>query len=156
MISANAYVEELRRRAEEILAENPKLIFEWQGDALAFPAVDPEGFEISVDPQDRGVIVFTALAFHTHFDGPPAQSVGEALALVRDLLSPDMRIRERRSKDKPYRWVLQRRAGKSWVAEAQTSLIVWQYFGHRSDRFYMNQQLPGRLSAAWLRSLPLR
>jgi hypothetical protein len=140
-----AYTGELRVQATSILAEHPEVVHQWSEDWLVFPPASPDGFEVSIDPEPHGVIVFTGVGVHVHVDGSPEEAVRDAIGLVRDLLSSDMRVRELRSGGQGYRWILERREASGWIGEAQTSLLFWNYFGQRSERIYQNSQLPGRL-----------
>ena len=62
--------------------------------------------------------------------------------------SRDMRIREIRSRGKPFRWFVESRNGPAWQVEAETGLLVFNYLGKRSERVYQNRQLPGRTHRA--------
>ncbi len=138
----------MHRQGESALESGPRVAHAWEaGDVLAFPAQSHDGFEVRIVPAGRELIVFTQ-GYHEHLSGKPSTIVEQALGLVRDLLSPDMRIRERRAGGSPYRWVLERRAATGWEREASTGLLFWNWFGRRSERIYQNHQLPGRLVAA--------
>lgn len=73
--------------------------------------------------------------------------VEDALGLVRDLLSPDMRVRELRAGRSAYRWFIEAFDGRTWKVEHMTGLLFWNYFGRRSEHIYQNAVLPGRLAA---------
>ncbi len=147
-VSVGAYAEEFRARASAILSTHPEVHHAWRQDGtLVFPASSPAGFEVTLQPEDGEVSVFTSCGFHEHFEGEPLQAATDALALTRDLLSPDMRVRELRAGGGAYRWVLERRTSGGWTAEASTGLFFWNWFGRRSERVYQNTQLPGRLLA---------
>jgi hypothetical protein len=143
--------QEFRRAAEAILAEHPKLRHELAADGsrLAFPRQDESGFDVEIFVDDQGLVV-QALGAHEHFEGGSASEAevcGRALGLVRDLLSPDMRLRELRAGTKGVRWTVESRAAEGWRAEGTTRLLFFNYFGRRSERVYQNHQLPGRMSA---------
>ncbi len=146
--------EAFRQQAEAALARYPRLVHEWQsepeGVRLRFPAADADGFEVKVVATSASIIVY-ALGAHEHFESgsePPARIAAAALGLVRDLLSPDMRIRERASASRPYKWFIESLRGTTWQLESQTGLLVFNYLGARSERTYQNRHLPGRLGSA--------
>lgn len=114
---------------------------------LRFPRVDDFGFDVDVCVGDREIVV-QALGAHEHFDlgnGTPSEVCASVLGLVRDLLSPAMRIREIRSHGRPFRWFVESLNGPEWQVEAETGLLIFNYFGSRSERVYQNRQLPGRM-----------
>lgn len=89
---------------------------------------------------------------HVHFDEhydpefyDTEELVDEALGMARDLLSPDMRIRELRAGNKPYRWFMEHSDGTRWHAVHVTGLLFWNYLGRRSEHIYQNHTLPGRM-----------
>jgi hypothetical protein len=141
-----------RRAVETVLSKHPDLPHELSADGarLRFPRRDESGFDVEVLVDEQGVVVH-ALGAHEHFAAgatPAAEICGRALGLVRDLLSPDMRIRETRAGAKPVRWTVESRAGQVWRPEGTTGLLFFNYFGRRSERVYQNHQLPGRMSDA--------
>jgi len=77
-------------------------------------------------------------------DRDPASFVRDALGLVRDLLSPGMRLRELRAAGRPYKWILEGRLSGQWHTEQTMALLIWNYFGVRSERIYQNAHLPER------------
>jgi hypothetical protein len=141
------------RQAREILARYPALAHRWEqhgnSQDLIFPASEPTGFDVTVSITPHGVIVI-ARGAHRHFESIQRQDVesaaAEALGMVRDLLSPDMRVREFCAAGSPYRWTLEINASDGWKATESTGLIFWNYFGRRSQQVFQNQTLPGRLS----------
>lgn len=91
-------------------------------------------------------LALRAGGFHTHFDDSDDAGalVRDAFGLVRDLLSPAMRLREWRAGNVPYRWVLEVQVADGWRSEQTMGLLFWNYFGRRSERVYQNRQLPAR------------
>ena len=74
-----------------------------------------------------------------------------ALGLARDLLSPAMRIRELRTGNKPYRWVMECYDSTGWRGEQETEFLDPNHLGRNhlgraSERVYPNRALPGRLA----------
>lgn len=146
------YPSELHEQFEQAIVAHPELSYRWEGDMLVFPSTSPTGFGIQIIAADDpgsidAVQVYTDTGIHQFFDGSPHEAVEDALGLVRDLLSPDMRIRECCANGKPYRWILERRAADGWHRESIMGLFFWNWFGRRSERVYQNTQLPGRLHA---------
>ncbi len=143
-----AYADELRSQARSILADHPDMPHHWRNDGLVFSGSDLDGFEVTLQPDGQGIVVLTGVGLHEHVEGAPAEAVRDALGLVRDLLSPDMRVRELRAGGRAYRWLLERRELDRWTCESQTGLLFWNYFARRSERVYQNRWLPGRLASA--------
>jgi hypothetical protein len=103
------FAEELRRQAAPILAEHPALTARWEdASCLLFPAAGPHGFEVRVAAGAHDVVVGCGPGGHEHFEGDPAQAVLGALGLARDLLSPDMRVRELLAGGRPCRRCMER------------------------------------------------
>jgi hypothetical protein len=149
---AESLRQEFRRLVEEIVGRHPTLPHELSADGshLRFPRQETSGFDIEVEVDEHGILV-QALGAHEHFQAgasPTGELCARALGLVRDLLSPDMRIRESRAGDKPVRWTVEARAGGEWRSEGQTGLLFFNYFATRTERIYQNRQLPGRLPGA--------
>jgi hypothetical protein len=141
------------RQAREVLARQPDLPHRWEqhgnDQELTFFASESTGFDVTVCFTPESVIVF-ARGAHRHFeliDGKDVESIAaEALGMVRDLLSPDMRVREYRASGSPYRWDIEIYTPDGWKTTESTGLILWNYFGRRSQQVFQNQILPGRLS----------
>ena len=143
-----------RQRAGEVLSLHSELSHRWKEDSstrgatLLFPKQQPGGFDVLVSAHEEQLTVSTEGA-HVHFDRAdqePEQIVEDALGLVRDLLSPDMRVRELHAGRTPYRWFIEAFDGETWRVEHVTGLLFWNYFGHRSEQIYQNDVLPGRLA----------
>ena len=142
-------------QARAALAGHPGLAHHWEVDgagcgSIHFPAA-PGGFEVAVEIEADQVTVHAGGA-HDHFECAPnepdvAAVAAAALGLVRDLLSPDMRVRELRAGERPYRVHIERRSGQGWAVESTTGLLVWNYFAARSERIYQNRHLAGRLAS---------
>jgi hypothetical protein len=121
---------------------------------LQFPASSEQGFEVVLQPNTHGITVFTSVGFHKHFKGPVPEVVQEALGFARDLLSPHTRLIEHWAGGGPYRWNLERRRlvfrldGRE-ESESElvsiTCLVLWNFFGRRTERIYQNAHLAGRL-----------
>jgi hypothetical protein len=138
-----------RGQAREVLGRHPEVPHTWSSDAceLHFPRADESGFDVIVDIGEEELTVH-AHGAHQHFparDGTAREEAEAALGLVRDLLSPDMRLRERLASGKPYLWMLEANRGLGWKKENLTGLMIFKYFGRRAERTYQNRWLPGRL-----------
>jgi len=112
---------------------------------LRFPPKDLNGFEVEVHVDSNGIVVF-GQGSHIHFDedGDPNMKVKNALALVRDMLSKNMKIVEYWAGKSPYKWKLQLFDGTKWQTEDHMCLFVFNYFGRRSKKILQNTQLPPR------------
>lgn len=139
----------LREYAAKTLEVFPSLSHRWAehalGLSLQFPAQAPKGFDVEVTADDRGFAVYAG-GFHTHFDeGEDAKvQVEQAFALARDLLSTGMRLRELCAGNQAYRWILEIASNEGWQTDEKMGLLIWNYFGRRSERVYQNDQLPPR------------
>jgi hypothetical protein len=116
---------------------------------LRFPPIDSTGFEVAIQVGDG--YIYVLMGNNHHSFSPTRESVdesmGAALGLARDLLSPDMRLRELRAGGMPYKWLVEARSGDGWQLEAETGLLFYNYFGRRTEHLFQNRQLPGRLVA---------
>ncbi|NJK93404.1 MAG: hypothetical protein HC904_17265, partial [Blastochloris sp.] len=97
--------------AKNVMEKYPQIRHAWSIDAdgdhciLDIPSSDPEGFPITVEVYPDEITVF-GQGTHAHFVlfGNHDSLIESVMGLVRDLLSPSMRIREHLSAGKPYRW----------------------------------------------------
>jgi len=143
------------RQAKEVLAEHPEIRHGWSIDddedhcILEIPEQCDGGFAVTAEVYPDEITV-AALGAHTHLVADPGaeEVVGRALGLVRDLLSPAMRIRERLASGEPYRWAFETYESGVWVVEEWSGFIFWNYFGKRSEKFYQNRLLPARPDAS--------
>ena len=101
----------LREEAAKALAGHPNLRHEWSNEGavvtLHFPPADARGFEVAIQAGEGYLYVLMGRN-HQPFDVDarnPRDAVTAALGLVRDLLSPNMRLRELRAAERPYRWL---------------------------------------------------
>ena len=148
--------DEFIKIAKEAISKYPELQHSWNMNAdgvscsLTFPKQNENGFEILIEVSPNQITVFTVGA-HQHFDSPEDSNetkIKTALALVRDLLSSDMRIRELRAGNSAYRWALESLHQNNWRRESSTGLLFWNYFGKRSEKIFQNYTLPTRLNKA--------
>ncbi|MCE5323304.1 hypothetical protein LLG46_08315 [bacterium] len=117
--------------------------------SLHFPKRSDDGFDITVEVFSNEIIV-SADGPHFHFDQveSPEDTVNDALGLTRDLLSPDMRILQKCTNGKPYKWSLQVLRNGTWHTEQTMGLLVFNIIGKRSERVFTNRLLPGRLNTS--------
>jgi len=141
--------------AKAALSETPQITHSWAIAAnearcsLLIPKTNEDGFDVTVEASLDGIVVFAAGA-HEHFDIPESthqERIVAALGLVRNLLSPHMRIRELRAGKSAYRWHLEALHNNEWQTEGFTGLLFWNYFAKRSERILQNTTLPGRLAS---------
>ena len=144
---------ELEQQVAAIVTKHPRLQYMWAqnqpsvGTQLKFPKVAAEGFDIVLDISNADIVVRIGEldeAFRIDVHGGPALAVRYALGLVRDLLSPAMRLRILSAGGRPYRWVLESSDDGVWKAENLTGRIFYRYFGRRSEAIFQNSQLPAR------------
>ena len=138
-----------REMADEFLAANPGVPYESTATdsecRLAFPKANDAGFNVVFDvAADGRYMLATDRGWHDNGEGLSAEALRAYFAMIRDLLSPVTRLSEFRSAGKPYRWRLDVKVGGSWVAARSTTLLVWNYFGHRSVAVFQNETLPAR------------
>ena len=144
------FTEPFVQQAEAVLAAYPHLHREWRrrtGEVkLVFPPAGPEGFEVWALASDSELIVGGERAHH-HFeydDGPQEDVVAAALGLVRDLLSPAMRVREYLAGASAYRWALEAEVNGEWHSEEESGDVFYNWFAPRSERVRQNHHLAPR------------
>lgn len=134
-----------------MLAQFPNLKHSWAIDddedhcVLEIPPTSADGFTVTAEVNPEEITV-GGHGYHNHF---PRKYGGKnpihyALGFLRDLLSDGMRIRERLAGGSPYKWNGEVLINGTWVKEGSTSLVFWNYWGKRSERFYQNHTLPAR------------
>ncbi len=133
------------------LAAHPEVKHSWSIDAdedhcvLEMPKQAEDGFDLTVEVYPSQITVFAEGA-HEHLDsgGDVRGTVGNALGLIRDLLSPSMGVREQRAAGTPYKWHIENLEQGAWNIESSTALMFWPYFGKRDECIYQNHILPAR------------
>jgi hypothetical protein len=145
--------ESFRRYGTAVLAKNSEIVHEWSiradGCSLSIPTSSPNGFDIRFEIELDAATLFWG-NWHTRFESTAGTDtlIEDLFGLLRDMLSPDMRIRELYAWPSPYRGFLESFDGTHWSAEHVMGLIFWNYFGKRSVRTYSNSVLTGRMSKA--------
>ena len=137
--------------AREFVAEHLQLpsttrvIVDSDSARLEVPSVDENGFSVTLAVSNSELTLHTDRGFHEHFDieRDIEGFFRQILGLTRDILSPEMRLRELRSNDRPYRWFLEAYDGSEWVQEFEMGLLVFNFFGKRSHRIFQNRILEG-------------
>ena len=150
------YAALLRGHAEQLLADQPGLPHEWREEGgivvLRFPRRSQAGFDVGVEARADGVEVTAGTdsgGTHVRFDlgeyESPDALVAHVLGLVRDLLSPGMRLRVREAGGTPYRWHLESSDGRGgWRTEDTMGLLAWPFWRRRTERVLRNDTLPPR------------
>lgn len=140
--------ESFRRYGTTVFARHPEIAHEWSIEPdrcdLSIPAQSPNGFDIRFEI-DRNAVTLYWGNWHASFESTDTL-VEELFGLLRDMLSPDMRVRELCAGASPFRGFLETYNGVRWSTEHEMGLIFWNYFGRRSVRTYSNSILPGRMS----------
>jgi hypothetical protein len=138
--------------AKVILAEHPEVKHSWSIDddedhcILDIPKQSEHGFDITVEVYPHEIAVSTD-GPHVHFDDVKhiGAAVQEALGLVRDLLSPTMRVVKYQSNGQPYKWCLESLRDGKWYREDTMGILFYNFFGRRSTIICQNHVLPGRI-----------
>ena len=145
--------ESFRRYGIEVFTKTPEIAHKWSTESgrceLSIPASSPSGFNIHF-VVELDTVTLNWGAWHTHIEQEAGIDtfVEGLFALLRDMLSPDMRIRELYTWPFAYRGFLESFDGTQWSTEQVTGMIFWNYFGKRTVRTYSNSMFPGRMSKA--------
>lgn len=137
--------------AREAFATRPELNHDWlhaansDGCHLRIRGAGQSGFDLDVQVQPAGIVLAGA-GWHEHYqlEGDGEQFARNMLGLIRDLISPRMRIRELRVGSSGYRWHLECLEEDGWVIENTFGYLIWNFFGRKSERIHMNEVLPMR------------
>lgn len=143
----------LQQYGQSVLASYPEIVHQWSdrpdGCELNIPISCPTGFDIRllVSPD---TVTLDWGRWHTPFelDTEIETFVEHLFGLIRDMLGPEMRVRELWAWPFPYRGFLESFDGTQWSVVQETGLVIWNYLGKRSVRIYFNSVLPGRLPSA--------
>lgn len=141
--------------AEAIIAEDKEKTSDWKLTEkmdtveLEIPKLNDEGFDISVVADEKEVSVFTEYIAHDHFssDESHEDSSYQALGLVRDLLTPKMRIKVFEVGGKAYRSDMEIQHDGSWRRANTTTLFAFTLFRKKTVKYFSNDRLPNRKSA---------
>ena len=137
--------ERFREYATATLQKHPEITHTWLQDRgvvqLRIPAKIEDGFDVEILVDDDTTIFWGN--GHCHFDLDES-SLPNLFGLIRDMLSPSMRVQEFYAGRTMYRARLQKIEGGVWSTEQTTALIFWNYFGRRSIKTFVNRTLPAR------------
>ncbi|QIF00950.1 hypothetical protein [Roseimicrobium sp. ORNL1] len=139
-------------QARRFLAGHPEIQHTWSIDGdedhaiLEIAGKGDAGFDIMIQI-DTDEITFRGEGWHGHClsEDPKTEFVASMLGLLRDLLSPSMRIRERLSNETPYKWTLENFEDGKWVSENTSGVFFWNRFGKKTEKVYSNEVLPARV-----------
>ena len=143
------------RFAKDALSQHPQIKHSWSINdelkdqcKLEIPKQNDKGFDILVNVSLHEIRVFAKGIDFVHFSIVDnfEEAVIDLLGLIRDLLSPHMRIRELRAGNSAYRWYMESFRNRKWIVEQTTGLLFWNFFGKRSEKIYQNSTLEGRLN----------
>ena len=143
---------EFVKQAKGILSQHPQIRHNWSVDAdedhciLDIPVQCEGGFDITAEVADEEITV-SAGGAHSNANlagGDPEEFVGRALGMVRDLLSPAMRVRERTAGGRAYKWAFEFFQDGKWRMTEEVCLLFWNWFGRRGERLHQNTVLPSR------------
>jgi hypothetical protein len=139
------------RQAREALSHFPQVKHTWSIDEdedhciLDIPEECDSGFPITVEVYPDEIMVIAGRAhMNLDLDGEADVLAARTLGLVRDLLSPAMRIRERLAAGKPYKWAFEFCQDGKWITEEWIGLFFYNYFGKKTEKIYLNRILPAR------------
>jgi hypothetical protein len=141
-------------QAKKALSEHPQIQHTWSIDddedhcILDIPETNEDGFPITAKVYPEEITIIAGGAHTTLLlENDPNELAAHALGLIRDLLGPGMRIRERLAGGKPYKWAFELYQDGQWKTEEEIGLCFWNYFGKRSEKTYQNMVLPARENA---------
>jgi hypothetical protein len=110
------------RQAKEMLTQLRQVRHQWSIDEnqdhciLHMPEESEDGFPITVEVWPDEMILAAGGAHMNLRRGGDAENVAaRTLRLVRDLLAPGMRIRERLAGGRPYKWTFERYQDGRWA-----------------------------------------
>ena len=136
----------------QLMAEHPLVPYSTaetsRSRSLRFEPQDDDGFAVEVEAHDGEVLIHTAGidSYTFPLDEDPADVVTDVFSVVRDLLSPHMRLRAISAGKTPYKFIVESWNGTSWDSEHTTTSLAFNYFAKRTERIYINRHLPGRLA----------
>lgn len=144
-----------RTVVESLIRCSPEHTRDWQlvskagNTELVIPKLAEEGFKITVVADDSEVSVYSEYLAHEHFtsDGDHEAVSNQAMGLVRDLLSPLMRLRVTEVKGSVIRARFEVMRDGAWKAEAITGLLAFSFFSKRTEKFFINRRMPIRKKA---------
>ena len=145
------FCRELVKTGKDLLSRHPEVLHEWSIDAdedhciLDIPKKSEDGFDITFEVYPEEIMVMAGGA-HTQLSAREYKdkTVETAFGLLRDLLTKNMRVREKLSNGKPYSWSIESIGNGKWNFEESNTLFFWNYFGKKTEKIYSNDILPVR------------
>ena len=146
-----ALVHEFVRVAKRFFERYPKVDHvlsvgsEGEYCVLEIPMSNEGGFDIHLDVGDREILIHCG-DFHDHheLDSEIVEFVNHYFGFIYDLLSVSMRLREFCSGRRPYKWTLECLEDGHWSEESTTGMLLYNYFGRKSELIMQNKTLPAR------------
>jgi hypothetical protein len=132
----------------DCLEKMPNLHYEWRNNntEVVLNKNHDEGFDVIIGHQKDILYLNTDRGFHGHFEAYEDFSIMivHVMGLARDLLRKNLRIREISTNAKPGKWILERYQNGAWKMESLSGLFLWNYFGKKTERSFVNDVLPAR------------
>ena len=141
-----------RSVASEIIARDASHTADWRLEdkdekcELVIPKLSERGFDITVVADDEEVTVHSEYVAHQHFtsDGNHREVSQLAMGLVRDLLSPAMRLRVVKKSGKAVQGAFEIYRQGAWQRESTTAVIGIPKLKKKDVEYYVNERLPTR------------
>jgi len=138
--------------AEAIIAEEKERTSDWRLTEkegcveLDIPKLSEKGFDVSAVADEREVSVYTEYIAHDHFSSEDnhEECSYQALGLVRDLLTPKMRIKVFEVGGKDYRADMEIQHDGSWRRASTTALFAFTLFRKKTIKYFSNERLSER------------
>ena len=129
-----------------------KLNHYWENsNKIILKKVNDSGFDISIEDNGKFILLSTDNGYRFHLEVKNFKSTEDALsqmcALVRDLLSKNMRIKILLKNKKPKKWILEYYEDSSWHEErviGSIGLGIINIFSKKTQKIYSNDILPPR------------
>ena len=145
---SRAFVAEAKRLFEDY----PQVAHSWtigSGEdhcILNVPKLDKQGFDITfeIDSEEYWLTCGEFQGTDALEEGTAEDFAGHCIGLLYDLLTPLMRVRERLAGKTAYKWTLECLRGGTWESRGSHSLVLFNYWGRRSERIRQNRVLPLR------------
>lgn len=123
-------------RLRERLAErSPPIPFEVRDKLITVPAIDENGFDVSLR-RDRGFCEVRFDAWHEIFEDEE-----EAIRCFLFGLSNECRLRVESAGDLPYKWTVEHEREGEWTADSTTGLLLFPFWRKRTVRYLQNDRL---------------
>ena len=128
------------------LEKTPTIQHEWRNNdtEVIFKKNNDNGFDVVIGHNKNILYLYTDRGFHNHFEAYRDFSniLEQVMGLARNLLSNNMRIREISSNNNARKWILEHYRNNAWEQESINGLILWNYFGKKTEKIYSNDIYP--------------